>query len=263
VLPDLVNPKEKTYLALALVVSAFFYLFLIFSIIGVFWLAIAALSVAILQGIAIGHLRGNGVRVSERQFPDVLQLARELCGQLGIAEVPPIYIMQSGGLLNAFATRFFGRNYVCITSDIFELAYERGPDEVAFVLAHELTHIKRNHVWWKSVVFPAAFVPFLGAAYSRACEYTCDAYAAFLRPAGAEGAVLVLAAGKRVSQEMNAEAFLAQAAEPEDFMMWLAEHVSTHPNLPKRLHAVRWFAAMRNAAPVPVPGPAPMIYNPR
>jgi Zn-dependent protease with chaperone function len=62
---------------------------------------------------------------------------------------------------------------------------------------------------------------------------------------------------------MNADAFQAQASETTGLFDWLAEHVSTHPNLPKRLHAVRYFAAMRHATPVPAPGPAPMIYNPR
>ncbi len=248
-LPDLVNPKERTYLMVALIVSGFIYFMLLISVIGIFYLVIAAAALAIAQGIAIGHLRGNGIRVSERQFPDVLRVARQVCGQLGIAEVPPIYIMQSGGILNAFATRFFGRNYVCIYSEILELAYEHGEAEVAFVLAHELTHVARKHVWWKTIITPATLIPFLGAAYSRACEYTCDAYAAYLWPQGAEGGILVLAAGKRLYREMDVDAFLAQAHEQDGFWMWLAEHVATHPNLPKRLSVVRYFTATRAAAP--------------
>lgn len=244
-LPDLVNPKERTYLAIAVVFSAFVYLMLLVSIIGIFYLLMAGVALAVLQGVAIGHLRGNGIRVSQRQFPSVLRIAGETCAQLGIAEIPPIYVLQSGGILNAFATRSFGRNYVCIYSEILELAYEQGEDAVAFVLAHELTHVARKHVWWKTVIAPAEFVPFLGAAYSRACEYTCDAYGAFLRPAGAEKGILVLAAGKRLYREMDADAFLAQAYEPEDIFMWLAEHVSTHPNLTKRLAYVRYLLANR------------------
>jgi Zn-dependent protease with chaperone function len=251
-LPDLVNPKERTYLLLALIVSGFIYFGLLLSVVGIFYLLLGAGALAIAQGIAIGHLRGNGIRVSERQFPDVLRIARQVCGQLGIAEVPPIYIMQSGGVLNAFATRFFGRNYVCIYSEILELAYEHGEAEVAFVLAHELTHVARKHVMWKTVITPAALVPFLGAAYSRACEYTCDSYGAYLWPQGAEGGILVLAAGKRLYREMDVEAFLAQAHEPDTFWMWLAEHVATHPNLPKRLSWVRHFTAVRAPAPVAV-----------
>ena len=248
-LPDLVNPKERTYLMLALMVSGLIYFSLLISVVGIFYLLFAAATLAIAQGIAIGQLRGNAIRVSERQFPDVLRVAHQVCGQLGIAEVPPIYIMQSGGVLNAFATRFFGRNYVCLYSEILELAFEHGEAEVAFVLAHELTHVARNHVWWKTVTAPAALVPFLGAAYSRACEYTCDAYAAYLWPQGAEGGILVLAAGKRLYREMNVDAFLAQGHEPDTFWIWLAEHLATHPNLPKRLSYVRYFTAARGAAP--------------
>jgi Zn-dependent protease with chaperone function len=203
-------------------------------------------------------LRGNAIRVSERQFPDVLRIARDVCSQLGIFDVPPIYIMQSGGVLNAFATRFFGRNYVCIYSEILELAYEQGEEEVAFVLAHELTHVARKHMWWKTVMTPATLIPFLGAAYSRACEYTCDAYGAYLRPQGAQGGILVLAAGKRLYREMDVDAFLAQTREQDSFWVWLAEHVATHPNLPKRLAAVRYFSGLRAAAgPPPATVPVP------
>jgi Zn-dependent protease with chaperone function len=258
-LPDLVNPKERTYLTVALIVSGFIYFMLLISIIGIFYVLAGAVALAIAQGIAVGQLRGNGIRVSDRQFPDLLRIARQVCGQLGIAQVPPIYIVQSGGVLNAFATRFFGRNYVCIYSDILELAYEHGEDEVAFILAHELTHVARNHIWWKTVIAPAALIPFLGAAYSRACEYTCDAYAAYLWPQGAEGGILVLAAGKRLYREMDVEAFLAQAREPDTFWIWLAEHVSTHPNLPKRLSVVRYFTARHAAAPSAAPVAAAVI----
>ena len=125
-LPDLVDPKERTYLLVALIVLGLIYLALLLSIVGIFYLLLGAAIVGISQGIAIGHLRGNGIRVSERQFPEVLRIARQVCGQLGIAEVPPIYIMPSGGVLNAFATRFFERNYVCIYSEILELAFEHG-----------------------------------------------------------------------------------------------------------------------------------------
>jgi Zn-dependent protease with chaperone function len=169
--------------------------------------------------------------------------------------------MQSGGVLNAFATRFFGRNYVCIYSEILELAYEHGEAEVAFVLAHELTHVARNHVWWKTVIAPAALVPFLGAAYSRACEYTCDAYGAYLWPQGAEGGILVLAAGKRLYREMDVEAFLAQGHEPDTFWVWLAEHLATHPNLPKRLSYVRYLNSMRAAASARAQQNAPVVVG--
>jgi Zn-dependent protease with chaperone function len=130
-----VSPKEKAYLAIAVIVSAFFYTGMLFSLIGIFYVLGAGLVLAIVQGIAVGQLRGNSVRVSERQFPGVLKIAADVCPRLGIPAIPPIYVMQSGGVLNAFATRFFGRNYVCIYSEVLELAYEQGEEAVAFILA--------------------------------------------------------------------------------------------------------------------------------
>jgi hypothetical protein len=52
VLPDLVNPKERTYLAIALIFSGFVYLLLLVLIIGMFYLLMAAAALAVLQGIA-------------------------------------------------------------------------------------------------------------------------------------------------------------------------------------------------------------------
>jgi Zn-dependent protease with chaperone function len=152
--------------------------------------------------------------------------------------VPEVYIVQEGGILNAFATRFLGRNFVVIYSDILELAYESGEAEVAFVLAHELAHLKLGHLWKRALIYPALIVPFLPQAYSRACEYSCDAIGNALRSDGSVGGLLALAAGKRLYRSVDAAAFAEQGAQPDDLWVWLAEHVATHPNLPKRLRTV-------------------------
>ena len=104
--------------------------------------------------------------------------------------VPAIYVLQAGGLLNAFATRFLGRSFVVIYSDVLELAYMKGEAELAFVICHELAHIKRKHLAWRWFLYPSMLIPFLGAAYSRACEYTCDRFGAHYRPDGALGGFL-------------------------------------------------------------------------
>ncbi len=63
----------------------------------------------------------------------------------------------------------------------------------------------------------------------------------------------MLAAGKRLYREMDVDAFLAQAHEQDGFWMWLAEHVATHPNLPKRLSNVRYLNALRTGPASPAP----------
>ena len=114
-------------------------------------------------------------------------------------------MIQAGGLLNAFATRFFGRDFVVIYSDVLELAYSEGDAELAFVICHELAHIKRKHLTRRLLLYPSMLIPFLGAAYSRACEYTCDRFGAHYQPDGALGGLLVLAAGKMLYHKSTRE----------------------------------------------------------
>nr|WP_276514433.1 M48 family metallopeptidase [Exiguobacterium alkaliphilum] len=97
---------------------------------------------------------------------------------MGIRMLPDVYILQAGGILNAFATRFFQKNMIILYSDIVELSRNGQVKEVEFIIAHELAHIRRNHVQKQWLVLLGNIVPFLGSAYSRACEYTCDRMAA-------------------------------------------------------------------------------------
>ena len=87
-------------------------------------------------------------------------------------------------------------------------------------------------------LYPAGCVPFLSQAYSRACEYSCDAIGAALEPNGAIRGVMVLASGKRLYREMDEASFVEQARQPSDFWIWLAEHLASHPNLSKRVDAI-------------------------
>lgn len=235
-----IHPKEKRYFTISLIVSVLIYLALIVGTlgIGILYALIGALVVLVAQGLGVGHLRGNGVRASERQFPVLYRMAVGLSERLGLAEVPAIYVVQAGGTLNAFATHFVSRNFVVVYSDVVELAYEHGEAELAFVLAHELAHVKLGHLAKRFWLYPAGFVPFLSQAYSRACEYSCDAIGAALEPNGAIRGVMVLASGKRLYREMDEASFVEQARQPSDFWMWLAEHLASHPNLSKRVDAI-------------------------
>lgn len=236
---SLVNPKERVYFSISLVISLLVYLALVVSIVGIAYIAIGAIIVVIMHGLFIGSLRGNGVRVSEKQFPEVYRIASQLANQMGLNPVPTIYVLQAGGLLNAFATKFLGRSFVVIYSDVLELAYEKGESELAFVICHELAHIKRRHLTWRWLLYPSMFIPFLGTAYSRACEYTCDRFGAHHVPNGSVGGLLVLSAGKKLYRNVNAQEFSNQADTERGFWIWFSEVLSTHPNLPKRVNALR------------------------
>jgi Zn-dependent protease with chaperone function len=244
---DRVHPNERRYFVIVAVVSVLLYLMLILSVIGLIYILIGALVGLFVNGLFTGHFRGNSVRVSEHQFPDIHGVIVRLAREVGI-EAPTAYVLQAGGALNAFALRFLGRNYVVLYSDVVELARQQGEEALAFVIAHELAHHQRGHTGWKRVLtLPGAFIPFLGSAYSRACEYTCDAYGADASPEGAVDGLLVLAAGKQLYRDIDARAFARQADQEEGFWVAFAELVASHPNLPKRVSAVQARIASRKA----------------
>jgi len=235
---SLVHPRERTYFAIALLISGLIYLALVVSIVGLAYIAIGALIALVAHGLFIGQIRGNGVRVSERQFPEVHRLIERLSREMELPAIPDVYVLQAGGLLNAFATRFLGRNFVVIYSDVLELAYQNGEPAVGFVVAHELAHVKRKHLSKRWLLYPAMFVPFLGTAYTRACEYTCDSFGAHYRPDGAYDGLRVLAAGKRLYAAVDVAELRAQASGDRGFWTWFAEILSTHPHLPRRVAAL-------------------------
>lgn len=231
----LIHTKENKYYMICLVISIILYIITVISMIGIAYILIGIVTFLFLNGMLIGGLRGNGVKITDKQFPHIHDKALRLSKEMGMAQLPDLYLIQSGGVLNAFATRFLGRDFVVIYSDILELAYEQGEDAVNFIICHELAHIQRKHLSKRALLIPSTLVPFLGTAYSRACEYTCDMIAGYHVPNGAVSGLLVLASGKRLYTQVIVEEFTQQAFTETGFWVWFAEINSTHPNLPKRV----------------------------
>ncbi|MCM3599172.1 M48 family metallopeptidase [Robertmurraya korlensis] len=240
---QLVHRKENIYFALVLTFSILTYIFLVFSILGIGIIIVMVLLSIFFHGLMIGGIRRNGVRISEEQFPSLYEKAKEMAAQMGLENIPQMYVMESQGILNAFATRFFGRNMVVLYSEIFELIERDAEDEVLFVLAHEFAHLKRKHVTVNFLLLPAMWVPFLGDAYLRACEYTCDRYATYYSGSlsASKNALTILAIGKELYKKVNKELYMRQIESEAGFFVWLNEKLSTHPHLPKRLYEVDKF----------------------
>lgn len=187
-----------------------------------------------------GFLKGNAIKVGERQFPEAFTLLKQHAKTLELNTIPDMYVLQGGGMLNAFAVRFGRRNCIVLYADVLELAYKQGIEAVSFIIGHELGHIKRGHVSFmrKVLTWPARLIPFLGNAYSRACEYTCDSIGYSLCPTGAMKGLLVLAAGKRLYQQVNVNELLVHTKDAAGFDFWLVQLFSTHPALIKRVAAI-------------------------
>ncbi|MEJ8554159.1 M48 family metallopeptidase [Tepidibacter sp. Z1-5] len=245
---EYVNKKENIYFIIALIASLIFgTIFIISSLgFGLLYLSIVIIISLFLHGLLIGNLKGNAIKVSNKQLPKVYEYIKDFSNTLDLKKVPDVYIVQSGGMLNAFATKFLGKNFVVIYSDVLEMAYEKGENAVKFIVCHELTHIKRNHMTKNALILGSAFIPFLHTAYSRACEYTCDSFATKLVPTGAIDGLLALACGKKLYRKINIDEYCNQIVYESGFFTWFHEVNSTHPNLTKRVKNAIDLGAVQN-----------------
>ena len=229
-------PKEGTYFAVALVISIIVWLGLAISIIGLFYGALFALLAWLGNGLLVAHLRAEAVQVSERQLPRLHEAFLRACAALGVTTPPRLYVVQSGGALNAFATRFAGRDFVVVYSDFLEAF---GPDspEIAFILGHELGHVKSNHILKRLLLAPGLFFPLVGPAYLRACEASCDRHGAVASGDldGAVRAMLALSGGKVQGPALDPAPFAEQHyAERGLFVSW-HELTSGYPTFSQRV----------------------------
>jgi len=255
--PRLRSPKERPLFVIALFLSGIAWLVLLVSIVGALYGLVGLAFVLMAHALLLAHVRGNGVRVSENQLPDLHARCREIASKLGLTQVPEVYLLQSNGLLNAFATKLLSRRYVVLLSSLVEGCED--PGQLDFVIGHEMAHLAAGHLSWNAVLLPFRLVPWLGPAYSRACEYTCDraglAVCGGLEPA-ARGLV-VLAAGGKTAAQVNLDAFMAQRAETGAFWMAILELSSSHPFLCKRVAALQEFV---RPGSVPEVGRNPLAY---
>lgn len=257
-LQPLIHPKEKIYFGICVVVSLVIYVVLAGTILGggqaagtvLLYLVIGIIVYFLLHGLHLGHVRGNGVRVSDRQFPELNAMAEQHSRRLGMDETPAIFVLQSGGVLNAFATRFLGRDFVILYSDVLALASQKGGKAVSFVVGHELGHVRRKHMTRRALLYPAMIFPFLGSAYSRACEYTCDRFGNALDPEGGVDGLLVLAAGRDLYTQVSSAEYGRQCETERGFFVRFAEILSTHPNLTKRVAALDTVRQRQMVSPV-------------
>lgn len=264
---------EKTLFTLIASLSVLFWVLLTLGTLGIIWIYMIFIYLFVLMAHSalISHLKGNAVRITPRQFPELHARIEACCQKVGLERLPESYLMTGDGMLNAFATRFLRRYYVVLLSDIVD-ALEDDQEGINFYIGHELGHIARQHVanqWWMG---PAMFLPLLGSAYRRAQEYTCDQYGAACCAslASASRAMAVLAAGTQRWKHMDSQAFIEQSAGTGGFWMSLNELTSEYPWLCKRMarlhdpkastprrHPLAWFFAMF----LPNAGPGGLVFS--
>ncbi len=173
------------------------------------------------------------VKVGPKQCPRIYDMFRESCEILDIQEIPEIYL-STVYVPNAFS---FGieKYTVVLLTGLVDLLTE---EELRFVIAHELSHIKCNHMMYKTLLYILTYVGveifgtlFQLAAitffplemalrsWERKAEFTCDRGGLLVAQniEVVQTALVKLAgASKSLLPEINIKEILKQADELRD-----------------------------------------------
>jgi Zn-dependent protease with chaperone function len=232
-------PTELPLQALCVLASVALYALLAVTVIGLIYAAALALFFFVAHAVFMAYVRGSAVKLGPDQFPDLHRRVTEIAQRIGLDPVPDAYLMQAGGALNAFATRFLGSDVIVLFSDLLDAC---GDNAAArdMIIAHELGHHRAGHLRLRWLLAPGMAIPFLGGALSRAREYTCDRYG--LAGAGdRDGASLgltILAAGGKYAPQVNRQAMVRQREDLNTGWITIGEWLSSHPPLVKRIAAL-------------------------
>lgn len=234
---QLIYPKERILGRITLILGLIVWLLLIVGTFGValFMLGLGFILYLFAQSALIAHIKGNGVELSEKQFPDLYSQFISCCDQLEIKLRPQVYILNGNGGLNAFATKFLGTQYVVLMTDVVD-AMDKHDDGVSFYIGHELGHLRMKHLSGGLLRWPVLWLPLLGAAYSRAREITCDRHglACCKSPEGAVRALAALAAGVERWKDLDVVSYVKQSSHSSGFWMSFHELTAGYPWLTKR-----------------------------
>jgi hypothetical protein len=206
-------------------------------------LAIAAIfalpAIALIRNNRRGFIRGNAVRLSNDQIPEIFNILEGHCKKLGMDYVPELYV--SDGAIHepvqAFST--WKHDFIVITRHFLERKPGRIPDVLAFMLGRELGRIRLGHTkWWYEMILAYVIkIPYLRNPMTHVQTLSHDRYGAFLAPGGIRG-LAVQACGRRMLQSMNLEDYLRQVREYGGFWEMLANMTKSRPHISYRIRAL-------------------------
>ena len=240
------HEKERTYLSICQIVGGLLWLLFIVGTVGgaLMWVLLIALFLWISQQFFKAVIYGNAVRVSSNQYSNINEIVTSSSAELGITTIPDVFIVNGQGAVNAVAVKFLSKKYVLLFSDLVDLMLQRNEtNELKMIINHELAHHASGHtsVGRNLLIAPAKFIPFLGAAYSRACEFTADRIGATLtndNEASKRALISIASGSESLASNVNIDEFRLQEANIPPFFGFLHEIFGSHPRMTKRIMAL-------------------------
>jgi hypothetical protein len=157
-------------------------------------------------------IRGNSVRLSNEQFPEVYAILQSHCQRLGLTEVPELFL--TGASIQPFSQTFssWHERYIVLHQVVFDIDDRKTMDVTSFLLGHELGAIRLNHtaVWNEMLLTYISALKLFRNPLERVRTYSRDRYGAALTPTGFRG-LLINATGRRLMDRVNVEEYFRQA----------------------------------------------------
>lgn len=196
-----------------------------------------------------GAILGNSIKVCGKQFPEIDKIKNDLMLRMDYKQPTEIYIVEEG-TLNAFLSRFIGTRYIVLNSGLVS-AMLKGDrrEELTFVIGRAIGHLKAKHFrFWilQFLIAAETLNPVVYLLYTRMVHYSGDrmGLVACGSPDAAVSALIKLAVGDKLRASVDEEQVFRQEKEVRSsFGAFVAEFMSTHPHLVKRITAVRKYAS--------------------
>ncbi len=216
-------------------------------------LAVAA-TVRLFKNVAKSEILGTSVKVTDKQFPEIYQLTVDCAAALQIAP-PTVYVAPEVGTLSAHTFGTTDDAFIVINGVLVD---HLSPAELKFVIGHECGHIHNNHAVYITALYylmysANEFVRWIVKpavlalqSWARRAEVTCDrAGLICCRDLdSALGALVKLALGsQKLADRIDLDEYLKQLDESQQGAGRVVELAHSHPYLPKRVAALKLFAA--------------------
>lgn len=187
----------------------------------------------------------HGYRVTAQSAPEIHALVEQ--ARLRV-QAPPVQVfVVNSPERNAYTFGLGDPKVVVIYAGLLRLLT---PDELLYVIGHELGHVKLGHTWLNSLVGGMAGIPSpFGAAiilqlafrgWNRACEFSADR--AGLAACGRLGAAL------GAMRKIAGDKALRALDDGQDAAEWVDEMLSTHPMMARRARELQGWARSQKLA---------------
>lgn len=188
------------------------------------------------------YLQGYCLKLNKHQFPKIYEHINKIYKHFDPkGTLPSIYIVEAGGFFTTILKNIPNKDYIYVSSSIIELWKEGKTDEFNAFICREIGHIlsKHKNFFFKIFIFPSLFIPFLGSAYLRKCEYSADNYVLTFNNNNKEktiSALAILGTGKKLNKELNINTYIQQA---QGFWYNLLRILSFQPFLTSRICRIK------------------------